>query len=455
MASVSTDAKGFRRVIFKGLNGKRRPIHLGQCSMKGAVAVAGHVEEIVKAAILGRAEPRATTEWLADLSPILEAKLVAVELIHPRDAADQITLGTFLDAYLARRSDVKAGTLVFYGHTKRNLIDVFGADRPLASITPADADDFRRHLQRKSEQDFSTDTSEKPAKKRTLAAATVARRCSLARTFFKDAVRRKLLAENPFDDVVGGPSHNPERQRFIDHDTINKVVEAAPSAAWRLLIAFSRFAGLRVPSEPCSLRWRDIDWQGNRMTIHSPKTEHHIGKATRVVPIFPELRSYLDEVFNLATNGFEQTINPDDWILPAFRRDAATAGNWRGVNLRTQFEKIIKRAAVEPWPRLFHNLRASRQTELEEHFPSHVVCAWLGNSEAVARKHYLQVRESDFEKAVNKPVNKTARIPARATPESGVLETHGVTTNARTLGNPRVLVSKLGDTGFEPVTSTV
>ena len=40
--------------------------------MKYAVGVAGHVEEIVKAAIRGQAEPDATSEWLADLSPIME-----------------------------------------------------------------------------------------------------------------------------------------------------------------------------------------------------------------------------------------------------------------------------------------------------------------------------------------------------------------------------------------------
>jgi len=34
------------------------------------------------------------------------------------------------------------------------------------------------------------------------------------------------------------------------------------------------------------------------------------------------------------------------------------------------------------------NLRSSPQTELAEIFPSHVVCAWLGNSEDVAKKHY-------------------------------------------------------------------
>ncbi|MFM9959944.1 MAG: tyrosine-type recombinase/integrase [Planctomycetaceae bacterium] len=448
MASIATEPNGFKRVIFKGLDGKRRPIRLGKCSEKFAILVADHVEEIINQALMpSRPLARATAEWLGSMCPKMEKKLVAVGLIHPREATQEITLGEFLDAYLARRSDVKAGTAVFYGHTKRNLIDVYGADRPLSSITPADADDFRRHLQTQATNSLPAKGAEKPTKKRTLAAATVARRCSLARTFFKDAVRRKLIAENPFDDVVGGPSHNPARQRFIDQATITKVLEFAPSIEWESLIAMSRFAGLRVPSEPCSMRWRDIDWAGNRMTVHSPKTEHHIGKGERVVPIFPELRPYLDELFVAATKGFEQTVSQDDWILPAFRHEAAESGDWRAVNLRTQFEKIIKRAGVSPWPRLWHNLRASRQTELEEHFPSHVVCAWLGNSEAVARKHYLQVREVDFQKA--------ARIPARGTPECGDLEAHGVTTNAKTPGNPRVLAVKMGDTGFEPVTSTV
>ena len=35
-------------------------------------------------------------------------------------------------------------------------------------------------------------------------------------------------------------------------------------------------------------------------------------------------------------------------------------------------------------------LPASR-TVLTDEFPQHVVCAWLGNSERVAEKHYLHV----------------------------------------------------------------
>ena len=52
------------------------------------------------------------------------------------------------------------------------------------------------------------------------------------------------------------------------------------------------------------------------------------------------------------------------------------------------------------WPSLFRNCRASRQTELENSFPTHVVCAWLGNSPTVASRHYLRVTDGHFEQAI-------------------------------------------------------
>jgi hypothetical protein len=45
-------------------------------------------------------------------------------------------------------------------------------------------------------------------------------------------------------------------------------------------------------------------------------------------------------------------------------------------------------------------MRASRETELVALFPIQVVTAWLGNTPAIAMQHYLQVRDSDFEKAI-------------------------------------------------------
>jgi hypothetical protein len=66
------------------------------------------------------------------------------------------------------------------------------------------------------------------------------------------------------------------------------------------------------------------------------------------------------------------------------------------TNLRTQLLRIIRRAGLSPWPKLFHNLRATRETELAAQYPMHVVCSWIGNSAGIAAKHYLQVTDADF-----------------------------------------------------------
>jgi len=76
-----------------------------------------------------------------------------------------------------------------------------------------------------------------------------------------------------------------------------------------------------------------------------------------------------------------------------------TRGGWRNCNLRTQFERLVKRAGLQPWPRLFHALRASRETELAREYPIHVVRAWLGNIPRIAMKHYLPVTDADFARA--------------------------------------------------------
>ena len=45
-------------------------------------------------------------------------------------------------------------------------------------------------------------------------------------------------------------------------------------------------------------------------------------------------------------------------------------------------------------------IEASRETELVEEFPVHVVTAWLGNTPDVAAKHYLSVLPAHLERAV-------------------------------------------------------
>jgi len=158
--------------------------------------------------------------------------------------------------------------------------------------------------------------------------------------------------------------------------------------------AESRYGGLRTPSETLSLRWEDIDWEMNRMSIPEPKVEHHEGRGIRSCPIFPELRSILDEAFEIFGDKSEYVV-----AAPQYRAAANTAMGWKNSNLRTEMTRLLRRAGVSGWPRLFHSMRASRQTELQREFPLHVVCSWLGNSPRIAQQSYLLVTEDDFAKA--------------------------------------------------------
>ena len=235
---------------------------------------------------------------------------------------------------------------------------------------------------------------------------TVRRRCGLARQCLRRAVRRKLIEDNPFEGLPAAVRGNADKFVFVTRTMVDKVMAACPDGQWRLIFALCRYGGLRCPSEVLALRWGDIDWANSRIRVTSPRTEHH-GKGHRIIPLFPEIRPYLLAEFEAATPGDEQVIT---------RYREATQ------NLRTTFEKIILRAGLDPWPKLFVNLRSTRATELAESFPSHVCSAWLGHTVVVAQRHYLQTHDEHFaralQNALQQPAATTRKGPRhpRATP---------------------------------------
>ena len=175
------------------------------------------------------------------------------------------------------------------------------------------------------------------------------------------------------------------RQFFVSRESADTLIAACPDSQWRLMVALSRYGGIRTPSETLALKWGDINWERNRIRIPSPKTEHHEGKDCRYIPMFSELRKPL-------MDAFEETRPGEEFVITRYRSTS--------VNLRTQLLRIAHRAGVTPWPKLCHNMRASRQTELAETYPIHVVCEGIGNSRAVAQEHYLTVTDAHFQRAI-------------------------------------------------------
>ncbi len=162
---------------------------------------------------------------------------------------------------------------------------------------------------------------------RGLAENTVRRRCGRAEQFLTAAMHRGIAPTNPFGHLKSNVQANPERFYFV-----------------------------------------------------TPKTEHHAGGESRIVPLFPELRPHLEEAFEQAEPGTEYVITQ--------YCDASQ-------NLRSRLLDIIWAAGLKEWPKLFQNMRSTRETELAEELPMHVVCKWIGSSQPVVAKHYLQSTEEN------------------------------------------------------------
>jgi len=401
MASVSKDSKGYR-VRFVMPEGTNKTIRLSGIKKSTVVEITGHIEELIAAKATASAIDRRTANWLGDIGQNIHDKLSNAGLVEPRASSN---LGDFLAGYIKRRSDVKPGTVTNYDQVRLNLVAFFGYEKPLRSISANDAATFREWLQ--------TDEGQ--------AENTLRRRCGRARQFFTAAIKSKLIDENPFDGMAVTVSGNKEKERFITEAESQKILSACPNAEWRLIFSLCRYGGLRCPSEVLALTWEDIVWGSSRIVVTSPKTAHHKGHENRVIPLFPELLNPLMEVREQAA---ERTVH----VVTRYRSSCQ--------NLRTELNRIVRRAGVVPWPKPFQNLRSTRETELMETYPAHVVCRWIGNSEAVAKKHYLQVTDAHFEKAA---VPKRVEMVAISKPENTQIprETVAIQVASETCKSPR------------------
>jgi integrase len=458
------------RIQFYDGAGDRRAIYLGAVPKKAADVWLYRIEQLNACTIAGVTPDTDLAAWVGSLPEVSHERLVQVGLVEPRQSSSRkdITIGQLTQAFVDR-STSKPATIQSFHQTLDSLVAFFGSDKSLESITAENADQWQAWVVRDKKG------SGRRKKKRTtddnrLARATVSKRISLAKQVFRAAVRWGWLTKSPFEGLRPGPQSNPARARYIPLETIRDVLDACPSAEWRLLVGLARLGGLRCPSEIGAVTWADVNWEKGRLTVLAKKTEHHGGEhAVRIVPISPELRAILADAFDQAEAG--ATL-----IVPMAAR--------KNVNVRTHLERIIAKAGHEPWPRLLQNLRASCETDWVERYPAHAVAKWLGHSPKVAAEHYLMSREHHFEDVVNgcppqanRSVDgqgspsecdaKCASIATRnATPQasaSGSTEPHETPEPAATTRvsagssgiTPVLETGLVGSTGFEPVTSTV
>lgn len=375
MASIIRRPNGNRWIQFKH-DKKHHTVRLGKASQYAAEQMKHHVERIQEAAREAEAIPAKTTAYLRDLSPTWHDRLSRTGVLDGHSATLKKLLNN-ADRYYASKAP---GTLKNMRQVFDRLVEFFGLDRRLESISALECEEFRRVLEYE----------------RNLAPCTTDETCRKAKVLFNRAIRAGWLDKNPFESLKNWRLTNRDRLHFVDLETFYRVVKDR-SPTTRAVLALGRLGGLRCPSEANSLRWKDVDFEAGRMAIYSPKFKH-LGdrKAWRVCPIFADLEPFLRD---LPRSG--------PMVINGIKDRAA---------LFSRTKRAVVAAGVEPWPRLLHNLRASRATELvDEGYPKHVVNSWLGHCESISEAHYMMTLETHFDQARRSTKRSVAPAPALQT----------------------------------------
>ncbi len=386
MATIAREKNGTIRVWFVDAAGQRKGIRIGKVADDYADRFKLKLEDLVAASITNSTPREDLARWVMGLSDEIQDRLARVGLIEIEQAAPEPEvpkLADLLDQWMAGRYDVKPTSKLVYGRCKNWLVKYFGESRTIDKITEGDADEWAAFLR----SELGENTARKMA--------------SVAKQVFRHAVRKRYVEANPFADLSAAVRASDVRSHFVTREDITKAIEAASDPEWKLIIALARYGGLRMPSELFPLTWGDIDLLNGRMKITSPKTEHHVKGGSRICPIFPELRQYFEDQLFSASDGTGRIV-PTRHVIEEHRLKSG--------NLATQFCRILKKAGVIPWPKLMINMRSSCQTELENRFPTHVVCQWLGNSPQVAFRHYLKVTDDHFKKALDPGAQSGANL---------------------------------------------
>lgn len=386
MASVNYRNKR-AEVRFCDHRGTRRTIALGAIPRRAADSAANHIQGLVNSKIGGLQPYPENVEWACDQKPRIVDYLSGLGLIQPRSPEATVsipaapmspTVEDWFDQFIQGRQGSE-GTKIVWTRSKNQAVKFFGKSCPIDSITTGDAITWYERMRNGDSKG-----------KGKLAEATSRKMVGVARQVFKRALKFKHITENPFADDELKTTVGHRDKRYVDVAEIQDLLKTLPSAEWRAVVAFARFAGMRVQSELPLLKWSDVLWAENCFVVReSPKT-----KSTRRAPIFPEIRQALEDLLPITGDS--------EYVLNVLRRKSK---NWR-----TPLEKMMIRAGLKPWPALFNTMRASGETDIARTHGLQCAVQWVGNSVQIAMKHYVRATAEDFRKAATQDTSFAHKV---------------------------------------------
>ena len=300
---------------------------------------------------------------IKNLPSAIHNKFIEKGLIDGVSTRKIPTLSQFLDQAIpatgVERTQVKR-------EQYRNYLLEYHTDVRIDTITDIHANGIVRYL--------------KEDRQPNLAQYTISRAITAFRSYFDKAVEWGYIVKNPYNKVHVPKVPDKERRVYVTKDMIDFALGCLKDVELEGILAFSRFAGFRGESEWKPLRFADIEFELDGSGTIRVSEQGKTGE--RYVPIFDDLRPYLDALFDSRL--------PDQEFVFEKYRDVS--------NVRSVIEKKMKRAGVEIWPVLFTNCRRSFfQDKANEGFSEQRLTMMGGNSSAVRRGYYdLGTSRSDI-----------------------------------------------------------
>jgi len=186
---------------------------------------------------------------------IREAQAYLTRKLRERDLGRdlegaKITLNEYLDRWLetAVRPRVRAKTFQDYQGMLRRYVRPILGERVLAGMRPLDLQSMYHQVS-----------------ERGLSARTVRYTHVVVKSAMQQAVRWRLLLENPADGLKV-PQQPRNEMRALTVDQARMLLKAAQGTKYGPVLAVALTTGMR-PSEYLGLKWQDIDWARQTVSI--------------------------------------------------------------------------------------------------------------------------------------------------------------------------------------------
>lgn len=283
-----------------------------------------------------------------------------------------------------KQGEVAAATLVFYQGVAKKFLSWLGdrSKNDLAAITEDHIKDFRLHEAEK------------------LSAKTVNHEIKTLKMIFREAMRRKLITDDPTLSVKFLKRKAPTKKAVFSPEQIRRILDASDDE-WRSMVMFALYTGQRL-IDIASLKSSNVDLEKGVISLTTRKTNKQL-----IIPIATPLRKHIN------------LLKLDPAVGSALHPRACKIVDQQGKSghLSNQFSSILAKAGLrkkKPHRKTgvgkgsgrdesglsFHSFRHTAVTRLKEAgVPEAVVMELIGHDSEQMSALYTNVGEDALKKA--------------------------------------------------------